>query len=129
MPGRDLRFIFLSVEPALKIRIRRIHIDLKMAPVVHIPIRGVVENYVHSCGASGASGFISWENTAARKMSPVLLGGMLSFTREIRLGKNFYLFLEPGFEGYFSYSVKTSTPDGNFELRYLGFFLNVGFFR
>ena len=132
LPGRDLRFFYLTIEPAFKVRLSRIHIDLKFSPIIHFPIRAAVEDYVHTCGATGNRGFVAWENSPERKKRPVLIGGSISINRDINLSKNFSIFLEPGFEGYINSLVETEASDiagGTFNLKYFGFFLNLGFFR
>lgn len=132
IPGRDLRFVMLNIEPAFKLKITKINMHLRLSPVVNINLQSKAEDYVHSCGNKGNAGFLTIGSDDKRTIARVMIGGSIGFLREVNLGKNFNLVLEAGGQGFINPLIDLAIPDGSdtdYSLQYAGLYVNIGFFR
>lgn len=134
LPGRDLHFVKIAIEPAFKILIGgKGTLHVRIAPFADFNLLTRVENYGHSCGNTLPRGFLNWENTTDRRKSVLQLGLGAGLVKEVHLGPDFGLSLEPGIR--FSINPLLNTSDENnpdapgFKLNFWGFYLNLSLFR
>ena len=132
LPGRDFRFYNIAFEPAFKFYSRRMGIYWKLQPMFSYNIQHKVEQYNHACGVPIGTQFIDYQSNNLRSMSKFTFSLGMGIVKEVRVGKDSFLALEPGFKLMLSrlLAVHEENPDGlSFDLFPWGFYLNLSFFK
>ena len=132
LPGRDIKILAVTIEPAFKFYVVPWNLYLRFSPVAHIQFSTRFENYGHSCGVSAQRSFMDWEESVERKKSAVMVGFSLGMVKEIRLSPARWLALETGMQTMINPILETNSPNfggPRFDLGFTGFYVNFGFFR
>jgi hypothetical protein len=132
LPGRDFRFYNIAFEPAFKFYMRRSGIFIKLQPMLSYNIQRKVEQYNHACGTPLGTQFIDYAPNALRGMSKFTFSLGAGIVKQVQLGKESFLALEPGVKVMLSrlLYVHELNPDGlSFSLVPWGLYLNLSFVR
>lgn len=132
LPGRDIKVLALTIEPAFKFYIVNWALFLRLSPIAHINLSTRMENYSHACGSSVKRSFFDWEKGPDRNRARVMVGLSMGIVKEIRLNASRWLALETGFQTMINPLLEANSPKTEgprFDFGFTGFYVNFGFFR
>lgn len=133
LPGRDFRVYNIAFEPGFKFYNPRLSIFFKLQLFLSYSIRVRAEDYTHSCGAGNLSrSWLVYESDEFRENNPFNLGIGGGIVKEVKVGKESFLALEPGIKATISpiFKVFDANPNGPFfTMNPWAIFLNISLQR